>query len=376
MRKWLVCLALILLASLQVVLLGVEASAKRQAELVFRCRADCQSGLRLRSGAPRPSTMDDPVARFTFSEAHMGTKFQIVLHAKDEATAQKAAKAAFARAAQLDEIMSDYRPTSELMQLCQQAGKGPKRVSPDLFAVLARSQEISRLSDGAFDVTIGPVVRLWRRSRRTRQLPGPDELAKARALVGYDKMRLTAKDSTVELIIIGMLLDLGGIAKGFAAEAMLAILREYGVTRALVAAGGDIVVGDAPPDAKGWKIGIAPLDNPEAKPSRHVLLTNAAVSTSGDTQQYVEIDGKRFSHIVDPKTGLGLTIRSSVTVIAKDGKTADGLATALSVMGPERGLKLIESIDRAAALFIVATDKVQTTHPSKRFAQYELEKSP
>jgi thiamine biosynthesis lipoprotein len=237
--------------------------------------------------------------------------------------------------------------------------------------VLQRAQEVAKQADGAFDVTVGPVVRQWRRARRTRELPPAEELKKALALVGYEKVRLNAKDATVQLTLMGMLLDLGGIAKGFAAELMVALLRELGIPRALVAAGGDIVAGEAPPDAKGWKVGIGPLDNPAAKPTHYVLLARAAVSTSGDAEQYVEIGEQRYSHIVDPKTGLGLTVRSSVTVIAQDGATADALATAACVLGPERGLKLIEGLEGTAALFVVA-EKGPKEYPSKRFAQYEI----
>jgi thiamine biosynthesis lipoprotein len=312
--------------------------------------------------------------RFEFKQVHMGTEFRIVLYAPDEATAKKASDAAFARIAQLDGIMSDYKSTSELMQLCKKAGAEPVPVSDDLLAVLTRALEISRLTDGAFDVTVGPIVRLWRRARRTLMVPDAEELAKARKLVGYEQVQIDAQKHTVRLTAKGILLDLGGIAKGYAAQAALEVLRRHGIRRALVAGGGDIVVGDAPPDAKGWKIGIAPLDNPTAKPSRYLSLTSAAVSTSGDTEQYVEIGGKRYSHIVDPKTGLGLTTRMAVTVINTDGKTSDGLATGLCVLGPQRGLELIEKLESAAALYVVAGPDGPVVHASKRFAKYEVEK--
>src|SRR5262245_43579527 len=142
-----------------------------------------------------PSTL----SRFTFTEPHMGTQFKIILYATDQYAAESAAQAAFARIAKLDEMMTDYRPTSELMQLCKKAGGGPVRVSPELFFVLSRAQEISKLSDGAFDVTVGPVVRLWRRARKMQQLPDNDELRQARALVGYQNVVLDEKNKTVQL---------------------------------------------------------------------------------------------------------------------------------------------------------------------------------
>jgi thiamine biosynthesis lipoprotein len=206
--------------------------------------------------------------RFTFTEPHMGTRFRLVLYAPDESTGNRAAQAAFRRVAELDGIMSDYRATSEIMQLCKKAGGDPVPVSSELFAVLDRAQEVAQRTDGAFDVTIGPVVRLWRLARRTQRLPPADELAAARALVGWQLVKLDPKKRTVQLTRPGMLLDLGGIGKGYAADEVLAVLRKHNITRALIAAGGDVGVGDPPPGEPGWRVGIAPLDNPDQPPTR------------------------------------------------------------------------------------------------------------
>jgi len=308
--------------------------------------------------------------RYVFTEPHMGTTFRIVLYAKDEATAKKAAKAAFARIAELNAIMSDYQPTSELMRLCDKAGGTPVEVSVDLFAVLQKSDEFAKLTDGAFDVSISPVVRLWRKARRSRELPKAEEIKKALALVDYRKIKLDAKGRTVQLLLMGMLLDLGGIAKGYAADAALAVLRQHGISRALVAAGGDIATGDPPPDGPGWKVGIAPLKNPGAEPELYLSLKNAGVSTAGDAEQFVEINGKRYSHIIDPKTGYGLVGRRSVTVIAPNAMTSDGIDTSICVMGIERGVKLIENREDLAALLVFETDKRIETVQSKRFAKF------
>lgn len=312
-----------------------------------------------------------PVERFTFSEPHMGTVFRIVLYAPDETTAKKAAREAFARIAQLDGIMSDYRPASELMQLCKKAGGDSVPVSIDLFTVLQKAEEISKLSEGAFDVSVGPIVKLWRRARRTRVLPDAEQIKKALELVDYKNIKLDAQRRTVQLLLAGMLLDLGGIAKGYAAAAALEVLRNRGITRALVAAGGDIAVADSPPDAPGWKVGIAPLKNPDSPPTHYLSLKHAAVSTSGDSEQYVELGGKRYSHHVDPKTGLGLVGRRSVTIIAPKGKIADGFAGAACILGKEKGLKMIESLDGYAGLFVFETAHGIETTPSKRFTMHQ-----
>jgi thiamine biosynthesis lipoprotein len=307
----------------------------------------------------------------------MGTAFTIVLYTEDEATASRASRAAFDRIKQLDQILTDYDPDSELMRLAAKAGGPPVPVSRDLFDVLDRSKKLYERSGGAFDVTIAPVVRLWRRARRDKTLPDRELLEKARALVGSDAIRLDPEKQTVELTRPGLKLDVGGIAKGYASEEAIKVLRREGVKSALVAGSGDIVVSDPPPGRPGWRIAVEslkPVD--ETTPGRTILLKNSAVSTSNDVEQYVEIGGVRYSHVIDPRTGLGLTERRSVTVIAPEGITADGLDTAACVMGPEKGLKLIESTPGAAGLFVrITPDGTTEIRESSRWAGFEVKPS-
>ena len=317
-----------------------------------------------------PADEPAPLQRFTFQEPHMGTLMRIVLYAPDIETAKKAAKAAFARVAELNRIMSDYLASSELMRLCDQAGGAPVQVSADLFTILQKAEDVAKLSDGAFDVSVGPLVRLWREARRTKQLPDMRQLKQALAKVDYRKIRLDADRRTVQLLVAGMLLDLGGIAKGYTADAVLETLRRHGITRALFAAGGDIAVADPPPDAKAWKVGIEALDKSAEAPMQYLALKNAAVSTAGDAHQFVDIAGVRYSHIVDPKTGMGLVGRRSVTVIAPTGVRADGLDTAACVLGLEKGMKMIEEQADCAALFVHESDGGIVSAPSRRFAQF------
>src|SRR5262249_5151459 len=162
-------------------------------------------------------------------------------------------------------------------------------------------------------------------------------------------VRLDEKHRTAQLLRPGMKLDLGGIAKGYAADEALKVLKRLGVDRALVAAGGDIAVSGPPPGADGWAVAIAPPGDPGPPPEHRVLFRDAAASTSGDAEQFVEIGGTRYSHIVDPRTGLGLTDRLNVTVVASDGTTADSLTKVVSVLGPERGFKIIEATRGASA---------------------------
>lgn len=269
----------------------------------------------------------------------MGVQARLILYAPDEPSAQQAARAAFDRLAALEDVMSDYRPTSELMRLGTHAPGTPVPVSDDLFAVLARAQELARLSDGAFDVTVGPLVKLWREARRSKQLPPEAERHAALERVGWQHLTLDSAAQTVTFERPGMQLDLGGIAKGYAIDEALSVLGRHGIERALVELGGDVVVGAPPPGEAGWSLQVAYADAAH----RRVSLAHAAVSSSGDTEQFVEIGGHRYSHIVDPRTGLGLTTRIAATVVAPDATTSDGLATLLTVLGPERGLPLVEA---------------------------------
>jgi thiamine biosynthesis lipoprotein len=324
------------------------------------------AALLLLTTAPVAVAEGPALSRFTYKEPHMGTLFRIIVYAPDEATANRASRAAFDRIAALDARLTDYKADSELMQLCARAGKGPVAVSKELFNVLSKAEEVSRLSGGAFDVTVGPVVRLWRRARRTGWMPEPENLAEARALVGYRNVRLDARGQTVELLKPGMLLDLGGIAKGYAADEAQAVLKSHGIDRALVAAGGDIVVSGPPPGVEGWKVAIAPLSEEEGS-GPWLWLKDAAISTSGDAEQFVEIDGKRYSHIVDPKTGIGLVGRMSASVLAPKGAAADSMTKIVAVLGPEKGFPLIESVAGCSARFVRRTDEKLESTASKGF---------
>ncbi len=291
----------------------------------------------------------------------MGTSARIVLYANHEAAARALAGRAFARIAELDARLSDYRGSSEVMLLCANAGGPAVEVSEDLARVLDAAQQVARRSDGAFDVTIGPVSRVWRRARAAGALPDRAELGAAQRLVGYRKMEVSLERRTVRLAERGMMLDLGGIGKGYAADEALEVLRESGAPAALVSLGGDVAAGDPPPGRAGWEIAIAPLGPssggtevpPYAISTR--LLQNAGVSTSGDAEQFLQRDGVRHSHVLDPSSGAARTGRRGVTVVARHAMMSDALSTAVAVMGAERGLRLVDGTPGAAALFVELT---------------------
>jgi thiamine biosynthesis lipoprotein len=261
----------------------------------------------------------------------MGTAARIVLYAPDDEEADRGARAAFEEIARIEACISDYDPESELSRLRE----GEQVVSEKLFEVLAAARHFSEITGGAFDVTVGPVVALWRRG-----VP-PDQAEREAALesVGWRNLVLDPSRRTVRLAKPGMRLDPGGIGKGYAADEALSLLARQGVRRALVDLGGDLALGDPPPGRSGWRVEI---EGEEGR--REILLSNCGVAASGDTERFVEAGGRRYSHILDPRTGIGVEHGRRVSVVAPDCTTADALATALSVLSPEEGALLVASL--------------------------------
>jgi thiamine biosynthesis lipoprotein len=297
----------------------------------------------------------------------MGTLVKITVYATDEQTADKSFRAAFDRIGDLDRILSDYKPDSELNRIATTAVDQPVHVSDELFTVLAASQELAAATDGAFDVTQGPVIRLWREARRTSRLPEDSALREAASRSGYRKLHLDSVNHTVRLDQPGMALDVGAIGKGYAASEAIRVLSRVGIRSALVAISGDLAFSEAPPGERGWHIDIHAEDPALAGVPRVLELTNAAVSTSGSSQQHLDFGGRRYSHVINPSSGMGLVDDITVTVIAPSGLDADGLDTAVSVVGPERGLALIESRPHVAALIVQRTSAGAKVVMSSRF---------
>jgi thiamine biosynthesis lipoprotein len=248
--------------------------------------------------------------------------------------------------------MSDYRADSELMRLTREDATAPFPVSGDLYDVLAKSLWTGELSGGAFDVSIGPLVDLWRVARKTGRLPDPEEVTQAKALVDYRNIELDPARHTVFLKRAGMKLDLGAIGKGYAADQMLAVLQAHGIHHAMVVAGGEVVVGEAPPGDSAWKVRIDTADANAGGAPCALLLRTAAVSTSGDEHQFLELNGHRYSHVINPATGWALEGESSTTVIARDSTTADALCTTFSLMSVEDGIRTAKSLPGVSVLWV------------------------
>lgn len=281
---------------------------------------------------------------YEYVERHMGCQARIVLGAASEREARDAARDAFAAIARADALLSDYREDSLASEITAHAGDGTWIAVPDDVAQLfERARELRELTDGAFDVTLGPLVALWREARAAHALPEAAELARARQLVDARALLVEHSPPRARLARAGMALDFGAIGKGWAAAAALEVLRARGLSRALVQIEGDIALGDAPAGSTGWLVGAA-------GGTQTLRLSNCAVSTSGADAQYVELAGVRYSHIVDPRSGAALTHSARVTVVAPDATSADALATALSVIAAADARKALELAEHCGAV--------------------------
>lgn len=287
--------------------------------------------------------------RHQWSRPFMGTVFHITVYSLSQGNAEEAVFKAFEQIEKLEETLSFYRENSELNQLARRAFNESVTASPDLLEVLEAALYWSRQTGGAFDCTVRPFITLWHSRGKEGLLVSADEIAETRNRIGHDKVLINSRLRSVRLNAPEMQLDLGGIAKGFAADKALKSLKQDGFSMALIDAGGDLRLGDSPPGREGWLI---TLDSSDNGPSR-LQLKNAAVATSGDKYKYYEIEGIRYSHIVNPATGRGMTDHRQVTVISGDAQTADALATALSVMDIQLGLELINSLSNTEALIRV-----------------------
>jgi thiamine biosynthesis lipoprotein len=309
----------------------------------------------------------------------MGLPWRIVLYAPSDHEAVMAADAAWDRIAELNRILSDYEPDSELSRLSRSSGSGVAvPVSEDLFRVLERAEQVSRAGDGSFDITVGPLVDVWKRARRQRTLPDASRIAVARAACGWTNVILARDEQgrrTARLLRPGMRLDPGGIAKGYAIGEATKVLRAHGISRSLISGGGDLYAASTPPGESGWIVTVGLLDLTNAPPGRRVLLRDQALVTSGDLFQRVEIGGIRYSHIVDPRTGQALTDHSQVTLVGRDPTTLDALSKVLSVLGPSRADTLCRRF-RVDALLFRAPDGRLSVHETPGWRRNEASSRP
>lgn len=282
----------------------------------------------------------------------MGTVLEVTLVTRNEAAARDAIEEAFAYARRLESVLSRYDPESEVSRLNATAGSGPREVGPHTLELLRDAVLYAELTRGAFDVTVGPLVTLWVEAARNDRLPAPSELAEARLRVGAERIAIHP-DGRVELPAPGMSVDLGGIAKGYALDGMVRRLGERGFRDALLSFGQSSTwASGSPPDHTGWRL---LLRAPSGGFLGVLTLRDRALSVSSSLAQSSEIEGRRFGHVIDPRSGWPLTEEREAAVVARDAELAEVLSTALLILEPEDGLALVETLPRTEALLITGS---------------------
>lgn len=277
-------------------------------------------------------TLSAQKKKFTFTKTKMGSPFNLIFVASDSIMASVIAQDCFNLIDSLSQIFSDYDTTSEVSKVNANAGLRPIKMTPALFDLVLLSQEAYIKSHGAYDISIGPLSLLWRKARKKKEFPPASAVDDARKLVGFNQVQINKFSRTIYLPKRGMRLDFGGIAKGYIAQWVIDELKNRGITEALADAGGDIVMSSSPLNSKGWLVGVNIPETTDDLLSKQLQLANISVATSGDVYQFMVKNGVKYSHIIDPKTGYGVTSLRNVTVIAPMGGTADWLATACSIL--------------------------------------------
>ena len=322
-----------------------------------------------------PVTLSAQLKRFQFTENKMGSTFSIIFYCDDSTRASVLSKECFAIVDSMNNIFSDYALTSEVGRLASMPIVQDQKVSDELFEVIRLSKHAWQRSDKSFDVTIGALTQLWRKAKRENRFLTEEEIKKAKQITGFKNVSSDIFVKTISFKATGLRLDFGGIVPGYVAQKVLNHLRNRNINIALVDASGDIVMGDPPPGKEGWLVGINLPESENEVWERKLELKNFAVSTSGDIYRYTVHNGKKYSHIIDPKTGYGVTSQRNVTVIAKDGAEADWLATACSILPIKKALRLVK--ERHAALFIATLEDGKTvTYKSENFDRFFEKKQP
>ncbi len=294
----------------------------------------------------------------------LGTVCKVTIY--DNPT-EEAFSASFARLKEIEDRMSLRNRKSEVAEINRQAGKKPVVVSSDTFSVIRKALEIAELSKGAFDPTVGPLVQAWDIGGDNPRKPPQEEIDSLLPLIGYERVVLDEEALSVFLEDEGMILDLGGIAKGYAADQVAKILHENGVRRAIVNLGGNVLTLGDKTDGKPWKIGV---QDPEALRGEYVMilsLTDQTLVTSGPYERFLELDGEVYHHILNTKTGYPVKSDfTSVSIITRNSLLADALSTSLYALGYEDGMALINTLDDVEAVFMTKAKKILLSEGIKR----------
>ena len=288
--------------------------------------------------------------KFSYSEMKMGSAFNLIIVSADSNKANHLARKSYELVDSLNHIFSNYDSSSELSKINASAGLLPYKMSRAMLDLVQKSQYAYIQSKGAYDISIGPLSSLWRDARKAKLFPEASTVLATKKLVGFAQIKINKRLGTIFLPNANMQLDFGGIAKGYIAQWVINFLKANGIQQALVDAGGDIVMSGAPLNQQGWLIGVNLPETTDQLLNKKLQLSNCSVATSGDVFQFIEYKGVKYSHIINPLTGYGVTNLRNVTIVAKTGATADWLATACSILPIQEAKQL--AISHQAALLI------------------------
>jgi thiamine biosynthesis lipoprotein len=280
----------------------------------------------------------------------MGSAFNLIIVSADSNKANHLARKSYELVDSLNHIFSNYDSSSELSKINASAGLLPYKMSTAMLDLVQKSQYAYIQSKGAYDISIGPLSSLWRKARKAKLFPEASTVLATKKLVGFAQIKINKRLGTIFLPNANMQLDFGGIAKGYIAQWVINFLKANGIQQALVDAGGDIVMSGPPLNQQGWLIGVNLPETTDQLLNKKLQLSNCSVATSGDVYQFIEYKGVKYSHIINPLTGYGVTNLRNVTIIAKTGATADWLATACSILPIQEAKQL--AISHQAALLI------------------------
>ncbi|RYF13713.1 MAG: FAD:protein FMN transferase [Flavobacteriales bacterium] len=298
---------------------------------------------------------------FKHTERLMGNIFEITVVAENESWANKKLNLAVEEIKRIEKLLTTFNESSQTNQINQQAGIAAVKVDREVFELIERSIRISKVTDGAFDITYGSIdKKLWNFDQTITKLPSANEARAMVCLINYQNIILNKDECTIMLKEAGMRIGFGGIGKGYVAEMAKALLIKQGVRSGIVNASGDLTTWGNQPNGKPWTIGIVDPDQ-KKQPFSYLDVTNMAVATSGNYEKYVMIDGVKYSHTINPKTGLPITGIKSVTIISPNAEIADAMATPVTIMGIKAGLNMINQINYLGCIIIDDHNKIYTS---------------
>ena len=329
-----------------------------------------------------PFSISGQLKRYQFMQNKMGSPFNIIFYSSDSAEATKLAIECYLLIDSLNIIFSDYSNSSEVGMLADKPFIQSQNISDELFEMILQSKQAWKKSGKTFDITIGPLSQLWRNTKKVQKdslgenrFPAKEEIKKVKQATGFKNLVINHAEKTISYKKPGMRFDFGGFVKGYAAQKVIDHLKSKSIFIALADAGGDIAMSESPPGKKGWSIGINLPEQENKRWDQQLELKNCAVATSGDVFRYTLHNGKKYSHIIDPRTGYGVTSQRNVTVIAKDGAKADWLATACSILPIKKALKLAKKENSALFIAILKNEKI-ILYKTENFDQYFQKKAP